>query len=62
VIATLARALDGALPIIGVGGIMSGADARAKLDAGATLVQLYTGLVYRGPALVAECARALAAR
>jgi dihydroorotate dehydrogenase len=62
VIAALARALDGALPIIGVGGILSGADARAKLDAGATLVQLYTGLVYRGPALVAECARALAAR
>jgi dihydroorotate dehydrogenase len=61
VIRSLARALDGALPIIGVGGIFSGDDARAKLDAGATLVQLYTGLVYRGPALVAECARALAA-
>jgi dihydroorotate dehydrogenase len=62
VIRTLARALDGALPIIGVGGILSGDDARAKIDAGATLVQLYTGLVYRGPALVGECARALAGR
>ena len=59
VIRTLAHALDGALPIIGVGGIFSGADAREKIDAGATLVQLYTGLVYRGPSLVAECVRAL---
>ena len=59
-IRALARELDGALPIIGVGGIMSGADAREKIDAGATLVQLYTGLIYRGPDLVAECARALA--
>jgi dihydroorotate dehydrogenase len=57
---TLAAALDGALPIIAVGGIMSGDDARARIDAGATLVQLYTGLVYRGPALVTECVRALA--
>jgi len=60
VIRTLARALDGALPIIGVGGVVSGADARAKLDAGATLVQLYTGLIYRGPALVADAVRATA--
>ena len=60
VIRTLAKALDGALPIIGVGGILSGADAKEKIDAGATLVQLYTGLIYRGPGLVAECARALA--
>jgi dihydroorotate dehydrogenase len=56
---TLAAALDGALPIIGVGGILSGADARDKIAAGATLVQLYTGLIYRGPELVAECVRAL---
>jgi dihydroorotate dehydrogenase len=62
VIRTLARALDGALPIIGVGGIFSGADACDKIDAGATLVQLYTGLIYRGPVLVAECVKALAAR
>jgi dihydroorotate dehydrogenase len=60
VIRTLASALDGALPIIGVGGILSGADAKEKIDAGATLVQIYTGLVYRGPELVAEIARALA--
>ena len=53
-------ALDGALPIIGVGGIMSADDAKAKIDAGATLVQLYTGLIYRGSELIAECARALA--
>ena len=58
---TLAAALDGALPVIGVGGIMSAADAGEKIAAGATLVQLYTGLVYRGPDLVAECVRALAA-
>lgn len=60
VVRVLAAALDGALPIIGVGGIDSGAQARAKLDAGAALVQLYTGLIYRGPGLVAECAQALA--
>ena len=59
VVRLLARALDGALPIIGVGGIERGEQARAKLDAGASLVQLYTGLVYRGPALVAECVRAI---
>jgi len=60
VIRMLAKALDGALPIIGVGGIFSGNDAREKIDAGASLVQLYTGLIYRGPALVAECVKALA--
>ena len=58
---TLAAALDGALPIIAAGGILSGVDARERIAAGATLVQLYTGLIYRGPALVAECVRALAA-
>ena len=60
VVRKLARELDGALPIIGVGGVFSGADAREKIEAGASLVQLYTGLVYRGPALVAECVRATA--
>jgi dihydroorotate dehydrogenase len=60
VIRVLAAALDGALPIIGVGGILSGDDARAKIAAGASLVQLYTGLIYRGPGLVAECVKALA--
>ncbi|TCW33808.1 quinone-dependent dihydroorotate dehydrogenase [Gulbenkiania mobilis] len=58
-IARLARELDGALPIIGVGGISSGADAVAKIEAGASLVQLYTGLIYRGPGLVEECASAI---
>ena len=47
--------LKNEVPLIGVGGIMSGADARAKFDAGASLVQIYSGLVYRGPSLVAEC-------
>jgi dihydroorotate dehydrogenase len=60
VIGTLAAALDGALPIIGVGGVLSGADAKEKIAAGATLVQIYTGLIYKGPELVAEIARALA--
>lgn len=47
-------------PLIGVGGIFSGADARAKLNAGATLIQVYTGLIYRGPALVRDILAALA--
>jgi dihydroorotate dehydrogenase len=54
------KALKGNLPIIGVGGILSGDDAKLKIAAGASLVQLYTGFIYRGPALVAECAHALA--
>jgi len=61
VIAKFARALKGRVPIIGVGGISSAADAREKLDAGATLVQLYTALLYRGPRLVGEIVRGLAA-
>jgi dihydroorotate dehydrogenase len=60
VIAHLRAALGSAFPIIGVGGVLSGADARAKRAAGADLVQIYTGLIYRGPALVNEAARALA--
>lgn len=59
VIRALKAELGDALPIIGVGGIFSGKDAQAKIDAGASLVQLYTGLIYRGPALVRECAAAL---
>jgi|SRR5688572_763968 dihydroorotate dehydrogenase len=59
VVRELARILGGTIPVIGVGGIMSDADARAKIVAGATLVQLYTGLIYRGPALVRECISAL---
>ena len=61
VIRGLKAEVGDALPIIGVGGIFSGADARAKIDAGASLVQLYTGLIYQGPALVRECAEALRA-
>jgi dihydroorotate dehydrogenase len=61
VIRGLKAELGDALPIIGVGGIFNGADARAKIDAGASLVQLYTGLIYQGPALVRECAEALRA-
>jgi len=62
VIRRLRAALGAGYPIVGVGGVMSGADALAKLDAGADLVQIYTGLIYRGPALVSEVARALASR
>ncbi|HTR07385.1 MAG TPA: quinone-dependent dihydroorotate dehydrogenase [Paraburkholderia sp.] len=60
VIRKLRAELGDQVPIIGVGGIFSGDDAREKIAAGASLVQLYTGFIYRGPALVAECARALA--
>jgi dihydroorotate dehydrogenase len=59
VIAQLREALGPGYPIIGVGGVMSGDDARSKIEAGADLVQIYTGLIYRGPELVAEAARAL---
>ncbi len=59
VVRLLAQHLGDALPVIGVGGIMSGDDAVAKIEAGAALVQLYTGIIYRGPALVGECRRAI---
>ena len=59
VIRQLRREIGDKLPIIGVGGICSGADAVEKLNAGADLVQLYTGLIYRGPSLITEAARAL---
>jgi dihydroorotate dehydrogenase len=58
VIGSLCRELKGEIPVIGVGGIMSGADAVEKLDAGASLVQVYSGLIYRGPGLVNECVSA----
>jgi dihydroorotate dehydrogenase len=60
VVGVLAGHLKGTLPIIGVGGILSGANAVERLRAGASLVQLYTGLIYRGPALVTECRQAVA--
>lgn len=58
IVAKLAGALAGELPIIAAGGVRSGPDALAKLDAGAALVQVYSGLVYHGPALVSECVAA----
>jgi dihydroorotate dehydrogenase len=59
VIAAFHAALAGEVPIIGAGGILCGADAKEKIAAGAELVQFYTGLIYRGPALVRECVEAL---
>ena len=59
VIRALAHHLGSEVPIIGVGGILSGTDAAEKIAAGAALVQLYSGLIYRGPALVHECVAAL---
>lgn len=59
-IARIAQQTDGKLPIIGVGGISSPDTAQAKLDAGATLVQIYSGMVYEGPFLAKRIARALA--
>ena len=61
-VATFRRLTQGRLPIVGVGGVRSGADAYAKIRAGASLVQLYTGLVYGGPGLVGDIKRDLAAR
>jgi dihydroorotate dehydrogenase len=62
VLAAFRQALGGKVALIGAGGIFSGDDARKKVDAGASLVQLYTGLVYRGPSLVRECVSAYPAR
>ena len=59
VLAQLVEALDGAIPVIGVGGISSGEDAREKIAAGASLVQIYSGFIYQGPALIRDCAKAL---
>lgn len=53
----LVKHLKGNIPVIGVGGIMSADDAQQKINAGASLVQIYTGFIYRGPQLVADCAR-----
>jgi dihydroorotate dehydrogenase len=61
VVRELARMLGGQIPVIGVGGIVSAADAREKIAAGASLVQLYTGLIYKGPSLISECVNALCA-
>lgn len=57
----LADELEGDLPIISVGGIFSAEDAVERIQAGASLIQLYTGFIYRGPSLIHECAEAIAA-
>jgi len=59
VIQLLAKALDNKLPIIGVGGIASAADAQEKIDAGAKLVQVYTGFIYQGPQLIKDIVKTL---
>jgi dihydroorotate dehydrogenase len=59
VIRQLRAAMGPNFPIIGVGGVLSGADAVAKIKAGADVVQIYTGLIYKGPALVKEAAQAI---
>ncbi|WP_416189522.1 quinone-dependent dihydroorotate dehydrogenase [Neisseria sp. CCUG17229] len=59
VLKLLAEHIDGALPIIGVGGIMEGRDAAEKIRLGATAVQVYSGLIYQGPALVKDCVAAI---
>lgn len=53
--------LRGEIPVIGVGGIVSGRDATAKIKAGASLVQIYSGFIYRGPELIGECVKAIKA-
>ena len=60
VLSQLSKQLAGELPIIGVGGILSGADAAEKISAGASLVQIYSGLIYRGPSLVRDICKTLA--
>ena len=59
IVRELSMLLKGALPIIAAGGIMSAADAKEKMEAGASLVQIYSGLVFRGPRLVREIGQAL---
>ena len=58
-LAAFSKALDGQIPLIGVGGILSGKQALAKQDAGANLVQIYSGLIYTGPTLIKDCVDAL---
>jgi dihydroorotate dehydrogenase len=60
VLAVLLRELKGKIPVIAVGGIMSAADAHRKIEAGASLVQIYTGFIYNGPKLVADISAEIA--
>jgi dihydroorotate dehydrogenase len=62
VLRRLRARLPESVPLIGVGGISSGADAVAKMAAGAALVQCYSGLIYRGPALIGDCVDAIRRR
>jgi dihydroorotate dehydrogenase len=62
VLAEMSTRLQGRIPIIGVGGILSGGDAAAKFEAGASLVQFYSGMIYRGPELIGESVAAITAR
>ena len=59
VLAQLAQQLQGKIPLIGVGGIIQGDHAKAKQDAGAELVQVYTGFIYKGPKLIQDCVTAM---
>lgn len=59
VLAQTVKNVNGAVPIVSVGGIMNPEDAKKRLDMGATLIQLYTGLIYQGPGLVKDILRAL---
>ena len=59
IISEFAVLLKGQIPIIGVGGILSGAEAQSKIEAGSSLVQLYSGLIYKGPRLIKECVKRL---
>ena len=62
VLREMTKRLAGKIPLIGVGGISVGHDAAVKFDAGASLVQLYSGLIYHGPALIGDCVKALRGR
>jgi dihydroorotate dehydrogenase len=62
IVSYISRATSGRLPIVGVGGIVDVRTAAEKLDAGATLIQIYTGMIYRGPFFAAELARGLCNR
>ncbi len=57
----MSQRIGSSIPLVGVGGILTGADAVAKIKAGARLVQFYTGMIYRGPALIRECVEAIRA-
>jgi dihydroorotate dehydrogenase len=58
----MARRLGGRIPLVGVGGIVTGDDAGTKIEAGASLVQFYTGMIFRGPALIGECVESIRRR